>query len=180
MNWKTLSSDYISKHQYFTARKDTCEMPDGRIVPSYFVVELPVSVCALAITEEGKVILVNQYRHPVGEVLTEIPGGFIDQGEDPQDAIGRELLEETGYTFGRIDYVGKVAANPGLINSYTHLFLARDGKKIASQSLDDNEQIDLLLLPLEEVRAMLHRNEFVQALHVSCLMYAFQKLDGDQ
>jgi len=179
MNWKTLSSDYITKHQYFTARKDACEMPDGRIVPSYFVVELPVSVCALAITEEGKVILVNQYRHPVGDVLTEIPGGFIDEGEDPQEAIGRELLEETGYVFSKIDYVGKVAANPGLLNSYTHLFLARGGKKIASQSLDDNEQIDLLLLPLEEVRAMLHRNEFVQALHVSCLMYAFQKLDAD-
>ena len=179
MNWKTLSSEYITKHQYFTARKDACEMPDGRIVPSYFVVELPVSVCALAITEEGKVILVNQYRHPVGDVLMEIPGGFIDEGEDPGEAIGRELLEETGYAFSKIDYVGKVAANPGLLNSYTHLFLARGGKKIASQSLDDNEQIDLLLLPLEEVRAMLHRNEFVQALHVSCLMYAFQKLDAD-
>jgi len=179
MNWKTLSSEYITKHQYFTARKDVCEMPDGRIVPSYFVVELPVSVCALAITEEGKVILVNQYRHPVGDVLMEIPGGFIDEGEDPGEAIGRELLEETGYAFSKIDYVGKVAANPGLLNGYTHLFLARGGKKIASQSLDDNEQIDLHLLPLEEVRAMLHHNEFVQALHVSCLMYAFQKLDAD-
>lgn len=179
MNWKTLSSEYISRHQYFTARKDVCEMPDGRVVPAYFVVELPVSACALAITEEGKVILVKQYRHPVGEVLTEIPGGFIDEGEDPQEAIARELLEETGYEFSKIDTVGKVAANPGLINSHTYLFLATGGKKVSSQSLDANEQIDLLLLPVEEVRAMLHSNEFSQALHVSCLMYAFQKLDGD-
>jgi ADP-ribose pyrophosphatase len=178
MIWKTLSAEYISNHQYFTARKDVCELPDGRIVPSYFVVELPVSVCALAITEEGNVILANQYRHPIREVLTELPGGFIDVGEDPQLAIGRELLEETGYAFSQIDCVGKVAANPGLLNSYTYLYLATGGKKIAMQSLDDNEQIDLIFLPLEEVRAMLHRNEFAQALHVSCLFYAFQKLDA--
>ncbi len=179
MNWKTLYSEYIINHKYFTARKDKCEMPDGRIVPAYFVVELPVSVCALAITEQGEVILVKQYRHPVADVLTELPGGFIDEREDPQIAIGRELLEETGYSFNQFDYVGKVAANPGLINSYTHLFLARGGKKISTQSLDDHEQIDIQLVPLEDVRAMLHRNEFAQALHVSCLMYAFQKLDSE-
>lgn len=178
MKWKTLSTEYIANHQYFTARKDVCEIPDGRIVPAYFVVELPVSVCAMAITEDGNVILVNQYRHPVGEILTELPGGFVDTGEDPDKAIARELLEETGYKFDAIDYVGKVAGNPGLLTGYTHLYLAREGKKVAKQSLDDNEQIDLLLVPVEDVRGMLQRNEFVQALHVSCFMYAFQLLDS--
>ena len=177
MKWKVLSSENISKHRYFTARKDVCEMPDGKIVEAYYVVEIPESVCAMAITEKGEVILVKQYRHPVSEVLTELPGGFIDKGEDPQTAIERELLEETGYEFSQVNLVGKVAGNPGVLSGYTHLFLASGGRKVASQSLDANEQIDLLLTPVEEVRAMLQRNEFPQALHVSCLLYAFQKLD---
>ena len=177
MKWKVLSSENISKHRYFTARKDVCEMPDGKIVPAYYVVEIPESVCAMAITEAGEVILVKQYRHPVGEVLTELPGGFIDKGEDPQTAIERELLEETGYEFSQVNLVGKVAGNPGILSGYTHLFVASGGRKVAGQSLDANEEIDILLTPVEEVRAMLQRNEFPQALHVSCLLYAFQKLD---
>ena len=177
MNWKTLNSEYISKHPYFTARKDTCEMPDGKIVDAYYVVELPSSVCALAITEDGNVLLAKQYRHPLEETLIELPGGFVDAGEEPDKAIDRELLEETGHEFTSIEFVGKVSANPGLLTGYTHLYLARGGKKVASQRLDHNEEIEVLQMPLEEVRTMFLNNEIPQALHVGCLFYAFNKLD---
>lgn len=180
MLWQIKSTEYISKHKYFTARKDSCVMPDGTEVPEYFVVEIPVSACALAITEDNKVILAKQYRHPIGEVVTEIPGGFMDEGEDPHMAIERELLEETGHTFSSIEYVGKIAANPGILNNYTYLFLARGGKKVKAQSLDYNEEIELELLPVETVRTMLLNNEFKQALHVSCLFYAFNKMDSEK
>jgi len=179
MNWKTLSTSYISQHQYFTARQDRCEMPDGQIVDPYFVVELPESVCAMAVTENNEVILAKQYRHPISETLLEIPGGFIDKDESPDTAIERELLEETGYAFSKFDYLGKVAANPGALNNYTHLYLARGGKKISAQALDHNEEIEVLKVSLAEMRRMLQQNEIKQALHLACVFYAFQKLDGE-
>ncbi len=177
MKWKTLSSQYISRHQYFTARVDKCEMPDGKIVEEYFVVELPESACALALTDNNEVVMTRQYRYPVNETMMELPGGFIDKGEEPVTGMARELKEETGYEFDKVQYLGKVAANPGVLNNYTHMFLATGGKKVTAQSLDHNEEIEVHLLPVEEVRRMLKQNEFPQALHVSCMMYAFQQLD---
>lgn len=152
-------------------------MPDGKIVEEYFVVELPESACALALTDNNEVVMTRQYRYPIDETMLELPGGFIDAGEDAVTGMSRELKEETGYAFEKVEYLGKVAANPGVLNNYTHLFLATGGKKVATQSLDHNEEIEVLLLPLEEVRRMLQQNEFPQALHVSCMLYAFQRLD---
>ena len=180
MSFKTLSTEYISRHQYFTARKDSYQTADGKIVDPYFVVELPTSVAAMAITEDGNVILVKQYRHPVNEFLVELPGGFIDAGEEPQQAIARELLEETGYSFSSFQYLGVTAANPGVLNNFTHMFLALGGKKTAAQSLDENEEIEILFTPIQEVRSMLRDNKIIQSMHALCLFYAFEFLDRQQ
>jgi ADP-ribose pyrophosphatase len=177
MDWKKISSKYLSKHIYFTAREDRCEMPDGKIVDPYFVVELPETVCAMAITENNEVVLVKQYRHPIEETILELPGGFIDENETAEMAVARELQEETGYRFSGFQYLGRVAANPGVLNNFTVLFLATGGKKVTDQHLDTNEEIEVKLFSIAAVREMLMNNEFKQALHTTCLFYAFQKLD---
>ena len=176
MKWKTLSSQYISNHIYFTARKDRFQRADGAIIDPYYVVELPTSATALPLTEDGRIVLVKQYRHPIDEVILETPGGFIDKGEDFTTGMKRELLEETGYSFSHIEPLGRVAANPGLLNNYTELFLATGGKKINTQQLDHNEEIEIVLVTIEELIDMLMKQEIKQSLHVNCIFFALLKL----
>jgi 8-oxo-dGTP pyrophosphatase MutT (NUDIX family) len=176
MDVKIISSAYLNKHQYFTARQDAYQLASGKIVDPYFVVELPESATAMAVTTDNQILLVKQYRHAVQQYSIELPGGFIDPNENPDDAIKRELLEETGYEFEEVYYLGTTAANPGVLNNFTKLFLAIGGKKVKAQQLDANEEIDIMLKPIEEVKQMLSNSEFIQSMHALCLFYGFEKL----
>jgi len=176
MNWKILSSEYLTNKNFFRARKDKCETPDGKIIPEYYVVELDLTLCALAITDDDNAVMIKQYRHPVGETLLELPGGFVDNNEEPEKAIARELLEETGYEFSRYEYLGEVAANPGVLSGFTRLYLATGGRKIATQKLDANEDIKVELVPLDDLTRMLLENKIVQSLHTNCIFYALLKM----
>lgn len=176
MPYHTLSSEYISDHRYFRARRDCYETPSGKIVDPYFVVEIPPAAAALAITSDNEVILVQQYRHPMQSLSIELPGGFIDPGEDPELAIRRELREETGYDFNEFIYLGDTWANPGVLNNKTHLFIAKGGIKSGEQQPDPNEEIELIFKSIEEVKQMLHANEFRQSMHSLLLYRAFQQL----
>jgi ADP-ribose pyrophosphatase len=178
LKWKILKSEYLFKDLWFTVRKDTCETPDGKIVSPYYVYEFPTWVTAVALTEDGKVILERQYRHGLGETNYEIPGGCVDDTDkNYEEAIARELLEETGYEFTHYEYLGKTCANPSTNNNWMHMYLATGGKKVKEQELDHNEDIDIHLASLDELKQLLRDNQIIQSMHVTSIMYALQKLD---
>ena len=148
MKWKVLESTYLHREPWLTIRKDKCELPNGNIVPSFYVNEYPEWANAFGLTTEGKVVMVRQYRHGIQSVETELPGGVIEDGEDVRKGVEREMLEETGYRFEKFEFLGKISANPSTTNNFMHMFLATGGEKVAEQTLDIEEDVDVLLLSI--------------------------------
>jgi len=176
LKWETLSSEYIIKKPWATMRRDTCRMPDGKIVDDYYVLEYSDWANAVAITEDNEVLLIKQYRHAADVVLLEIPGGVIDAGEDPKTAIKRELLEETGYLFKDLELISTMYPNPSTGTNTCHGFLARGGKLVQGQKLDAHEEIIVEKVSIPELKRLLAEGKFGQALHISALFYALVKL----
>jgi 8-oxo-dGTP pyrophosphatase MutT (NUDIX family) len=177
LEWKLISSEYISRNTWFTARKDRCRMPSGKIVDPYYVLEFPDWANAVALTESGDVLMIRQYRQAMGETILEIPGGCIEKEDaSPEVAMRRELLEETGYEFASVESLGVISPNASTNSNMTYMFLATGGRKIGEQQLDPNEEIEVLLYPQQEVLKLLAENRIMQSLHVTCLFYAFLRL----
>jgi 8-oxo-dGTP pyrophosphatase MutT (NUDIX family) len=118
----------------------------------------------------------RQYRHSGDIISIEIPGVVIDGEEKPVDAAKRELLEETGYLFEDFELVSTIYPNPATSNNITYCYLAKGGKKVQEQDLDEHEDIDIEFYTIPEVKEMLLKNEIPQALHVTGLMYGLLKL----
>jgi len=176
LTWKKLSSHYLHKGPWATLRSDRCEMPDGRIVEDYYVLEYSNWVNAVALTDDGKIIMVYQYRHAAGIVSLELPGGVVEAGESNEEALKRELLEETGYLFEDFELLSTVYANPSTADNPTSCFLARNGKKVQEQNFDEHEELIVETFTIDEVKQLLADNKIAQALHCTGLFYALEKL----
>ena len=177
MKWKVLESKYLFKNPpWLTIREEKCELPNGKIMPAYYVLEYPTWATVFALTKDGKAVFVKQYRHGMGVVSIETPGGVVDDGETPDEAVERELLEETGYKFEKFENLGKISANPATNNNYMHMYLATGGEKVGAQSLDETEDVEVVLYSIDEVKELLRKNAIVQSLHTTCIFYALHRL----
>ena len=137
--WEILESKEIFSSPFIVLREEKLERSDGKIVFPYYAIERPDVVYVVALTKIGDLVLVNQYKNGVKKVILELPAGFIDKGEKPEEAAKRELLEETGYSAKEFLKLGEFNSGSGLSRIINYFFLAKYAKKTAEQNLDENE-----------------------------------------
>ncbi|MCI7141141.1 NUDIX hydrolase [Alistipes sp.] len=169
-----LHSEYLSRKPWYTVRHERLALPDGRIIPDYYVFEYPDWVNITAIDREGRFVMIDQYRHGLGETSYEIPAGVIETSDStPLEAARRELFEETGYGGGTWRLLTSISANPATQNNITHCFLATGVERIGTQHLDATEDIGVHLFTRSEVLGLLRTDSIRQALMAAPLWRYF-------
>ncbi len=134
---KTLQSELIFDGAVLHLYRDEVGLPDGgRGFREYC--KHNGGVCAVAITDNNEVLLVEQYRYAHGEVVTELPAGKLEAGEEPDAAIVRELKEETGAECKKLTYLGEMYPSPALMDEVIHMYLAEE-LSFGEQRLDEGE-----------------------------------------
>lgn len=150
--WIELSREPAFDNPHRKIDKVVFHMPDGKH-KDYFIKKEGPAVCILAITSENKVILVRQFRPGPKKILNELPGGYIDKGETPEQAANRELLEETGYK-GKATLVSKVL-DCAYSTMERYCVVVTDCKKVSKQKLDKNEYAEVSLFSISDFRKLL-------------------------
>ena len=165
---KTLSTQQIYQGRAVSIRVDTVEKASGTKTTRE-VVEHADCVAVVVMDEQGNVLLVRQFRHPVGKFLLEIPAGGIDPGEEPIDSVRRELQEEIGYFPQKIEKLGGFYSVPGYGTEYLDCFLATDlvPSRLVAEDTDD---IELVRVPREEIPRLIASGEICDAKSIAGLL----------
>ena len=174
--WEVLSSRVIFTGRPHRLRLDTCRTPSGVEVRDYFVREVADVAMVLAVTPGGEVVLVRQYRHAAGDETLELPQGLLERGEDAVVGGARELMEETGYEAPRLEPVAELLANPAVQTNRVHLLLGRDALPVAEAAPEPEEDIEVLLVPLAELRGLIERAEIRAATSVAGILIGLGRL----
>lgn len=146
---KPLTEDVMWEGRIFNVNRLRVKLPDGREALRD-VVRHPGAVAIVALTDDGRICLVRQYRTALGRVTVEIPAGKLDPGEDPLTCAKRELLEETGMQANQMAFLTTIATSDGFTDELIHIYMAT-GLSFASSAPDDDEFINVDLVPLSEL-----------------------------
>lgn len=165
---KKLSSEKIFDGRILHIRRDTVELPDGA-QSTREVVDHPGGVCVLALDDEGRVLLVRQFRYPYEKVLTEIPAGKLEYGEDPEEAALRELREETGAVPGKFRSLGELYPSPGYCGEIIRLYLAQE-LTFGETALDEDEFLDVERMPFGELTELVLQGEIRDAKTIAAVL----------
>lgn len=171
---KTMKSERIYEGKIVNLRIDTVELPDKKYSKRE-IVEHSGAVGIIPITEDGSIILVEQYRKPVEKKLIEIPAGKIEINEEPKETAIRELIEETGYKAGKMEYILEFYTSPGFTNEKIYLFLATELEYVEENPGED-EYIQVKKIPIEKLVDMIDKGEIIDSKTIISIYFAMKYL----
>ncbi len=158
---------------------ETVEVSDRRIVDDYYQLELPDFANIFAETQEGRVVVIYQYKHGPRQTSLTLPGGQLEPGEQPLQAARRELMEETGYQAVRWRHLGSYMVNGNLGCGRGHFFMASGAWQSQPPDGRDLENMDIKLLEHPELSAAIQNGEVILLNHMAAITMALRSRQGD-
>ncbi len=177
--WRVLSTSQVLNAIHLRVRKESVLLPNGMIIPDYYIIENRGWVGIVPITADGRFLINNQYKHGIGEYVLEFPAGGIEEGEDdPLVAANRELMEESGYSAepDKIELLTEMIANPTGAVTRIWWYLAHDVRKTGEQKLDPAEEIENTLVTPGELLGLIHSGKFSVQGQVAAAYMAMERL----
>lgn len=169
--WNLVRSRRGPSYRVFSLRTDTARSPRTGREHDFYVLESPPWVNVIALNERGEVIMVRQYRHGVRKVTLELPGGLAEPPDTPEEAAGRELLEETGYEAGELVLLGKAHPQPAVMDNYCYSYLAKEVKRRGEPRLEATEDLEVVFVPLERVMQLILNGEIEHAMVINAFFW---------
>lgn len=170
MKEKRVESRWIYRGQILDLKLDTVVLPNGKTAPREVVVH-PGAVTVAALTDLGEVLLVRQFRYPVGEALWELPAGKLEKKEDPLECAKRELAEETGFGAREWKHVSTFYTTPGFSDEIMYMYLAK-GLYKEERDADDDEFLQVKAVLLSMALEMVLSGEIKDAKTITGILWA--------
>ena len=169
LRWQIVASRQGPELPLFNVRLNRVRHPSTNKEFERLVLDSTDWINVVATTEDGRIVMVEQYRFGVDDLTIEPVGGIVDEGEDPLAAAKRELLEETGFGGGDWHSLGAIEPNPAFHNNRCHLWWADGVRELQPQQLDPGEAIAVHLMTLDEVRIAIAAGRCLHSLGLAAL-----------
>ncbi|MGR3764910.1 NUDIX domain-containing protein [Rossellomorea sp. NS-SX7] len=168
---KTLNSETIYQGKIIDLQVDEVQLPNGK-TSKRELIKHPGAVAVIALTPEGKIVMVEQYRKALEKSIVEIPAGKLEPGEEPIITAARELEEETGYGCETLEHLISFYTSPGFADELVHLYIAKDITRIEeARELDEDEFVDLIEVTMEEALGLIKEKRIYDAKTAYAVQY---------